>query len=155
MFFSGITMAETLIKEESFHVRLPDNWTKIQGTSDNIAWIYQSSNGNERLTVSIHYFAKEPSLNEIKKSIESYILIRQKSSSEINSGISISPDELKEYPAAITNIFFEKGPKNRNAANKTVATKVGIANFYYESYEENSDFKEKVKTILSTTGFAS
>ena len=69
--------------------------------------------------------------------------------------VSDWPDELKEHPSAITNIFMEKGPGNRMAANKTIATKVGIANFYYESYEGSHEFIEKVQLILSTTGFAS
>ncbi len=73
----------------------------------------------------------------------------------MHSSISISPDEYKEYPAAITNMFLEKGPEDRKAANKTIATKVGIANFYYESYEEISAFMEKLKSILANTGFAS
>ena len=155
LILSSISMADTLIKEESFHVKLPDNWSLIDSSGKEGLWIYQSSNGDERLTVSIKYFTKSPSFGEIEESIESYVSIRKKLSSEMHTGISISPDEYKKYPAAITNTFLEKGPKDRKAANKTIASKVGIANFYYESYENGKAFMEKLNSILSSTGFAS
>ncbi len=70
-------MAETLIKEESFHVKLPDNWSHIDTSDEEGVWVYQSSDGNERLTVSIMYFTKTPSFREIKESIEAYVDIRK------------------------------------------------------------------------------
>lgn len=153
---SSMSMAKTLIREESFHVTLPDDWSLIEPSEINGGiWVYQSSDRAERLTVSIKYFTETPSFREIRKSIKTYVSIRKKSSSEIHANISISPDEFKEYPAAITNTFVEKGPEARKAANKTIATKIGIANFYYESYEDGKAFVEKLRSILSTTGFAS
>lgn len=155
LLLSGIAMSETLIKEESFHVKLPDGWSLMDESSDEGLWVYQSSSGDERLTVSIRYFTNEPEIGQIKESIDAYIAIRKQTSTEMHQGISISPDEFKEYPAAFTNTFMEKGPKDRFAANKTIASKVGVANFYYESYQDPKAFMENVKVILSTTGFAS
>jgi len=148
-------MAETQINEETFHIKLPEKWTLIDRSEEEGLWVYQSATGDERLTVSIKYFTTEPSFSEIKESIEAYVDIRKEASSDMYSSVSISPDEIKEYPAAITNTFIEKGPEERRAANKTIATKVGIANFYYESYEDTQTFIQKVKSILATTGFAS
>ncbi|MCE2570944.1 hypothetical protein [Motilimonas eburnea] len=148
-------MSETFIKEDSFHVKLPDGWSLIDSSPDAGLWVYQSSSGDERLTISIKYFTNEPEINQIKESIDVYTAIRKQSSTGIHQDISISPDEFKEYPNAFTNIFMEKGPIDRLAANKTIATKVGIANFYYESYQDTKAFMQQVKVILSTTGFAS
>jgi hypothetical protein len=155
LLLSGMAMSENLIKEESFHLKLPDGWSLVDTSSEEGLWVYQSSSGDERLTVSIKYFTNEPEISQIKESIGSYISIRKQSSTEMHQDISISPDEFKEYATAFTNTFMEKGPKDRLAANKTIATKVGIANFYYESYQDPKAFVQKVKVILSTTGFAS
>ena len=154
LFFSSSIFSSTL-ENLDFNVELPNNWALISHSKEELRWVYQSSLGESRLTVSVLYYTAEPTHKQQEKIVKDFITARKQQTQIIDPSVSFNSDKLQEHPTGWVARYTEVSKKNRFAKNKTIATRIGVANFYLESFDDLKTFEYLSKEILSTTGFSS
>jgi hypothetical protein len=152
LIFGITTMAQ---EQVDFKVVVPASWKLITYSAEENLWAYESVDGNHQLTVSILYYSKEPTHIQQGQFLTDFLKARQKQSSKIGVAINYSEIDINEYESAWVAKFNEASLNGRIATNKAISSKIGIANFYFESFS-SSEVHDKISSeILSTTGFAS
>lgn len=152
LIFGTTSMAQDQV---DFRVEIPDSWKLVSYSSEENLWTYESNDGNHRITVSILYYSKEPTHTQQGQFLVDFITTRQEQSSKVTTSTNFSETEIKEYETAWVAKFNEISTKGRLATNKAISSRVGIANFYFESFSNSEVHEEISEKILSTTGFAS
>ena len=152
LIFSSASMGQEQI---DFKVDIPNSWKLVSYSAKERLWAYESNNGNHRLTVSILYFSKEPTHAQQNQFLNEFLKTRQEQSSKLISNSKFTEIEVNEYSSAWVAKFNEISPDGRFATNKAISSRIGIANFYFESFSSNAIHEELSNKILSTTGFSS
>ena len=138
-----------------FKVDIPEHWKMVTFAEEENLWVYESSDENHRLTVSVLYYSEEPTHIQQRQFLGDFLNTRQGQSSKIARDIKFSETETKEYQTAWVAKYSEFSSNGRIATTKSISSKVGIANFYLESFSTEDVHENISKTILSTTGFSS
>jgi hypothetical protein len=138
-----------------FKVDIPESWALVTYSAEENLWAYESNDKSHRLTVSIHYYSQEPDHYQQGQFLDDFLKIRQEEASKIANDIKFTKIEIKDYKSAWVAKFNESSSTNRLATNKSISTKIGIANFYLESFSNSINHEKTSSKILSTTGFAS
>jgi len=153
----GLLFGASSIAQEQidFNVDIPESWKLVTYSSDENLWAYESKDGSHRLTVSILYYSEEPAHAQQRKFLDDFLRTRQEQSSKVATEIKFTEVDLKEFKAAWVSKYNEVSSNGRFATNKTISSRIGIANFYLESFSNSAVHEEIRNKILSTTGFAS
>ena len=156
-FITSLLLSTTSIAQEQvdFKVDVPQSWKLVTYSESEKLWVYESNNRNHRLTVSILYYSEEANHAQQGQFLEEYLVTRKEQSSKIAPGLTFSEVELKEYETAWVSKFNEASINGRLTTNKAISSRIGIANFYFESFSSHATHEEVSSKILSTTGFAS
>lgn len=138
-----------------FSVDIPDSWRLESYSKEGGLWVYESEDGKHRLSVSILYYSKEPNHSQQSEFLAEFVKTRKEQPSKLVSGTNFTEVVTKEYEGAWVAKFSEGSPNGRFAVNKSISSRIGIANFYFESFSSGKVHEEISDRILSTTGFAS
>lgn len=138
-----------------FRVEVPDSWELVSYSAEENLWAYESKDGSHRLTVSILYYSKEPNHAQQGEFLDDFIKTRQEQSSKIAPDVEFTEIATKEYESAWMAKYSETSSNGRFATSKAISSRIGIANFYFESFSSSAAHEEISSKILSTTGFAS
>jgi hypothetical protein len=153
----GLIWSLTLLasEQEDFKVDIPDSWKLAHYSEEERLWVYQSDDGEHQLSVSILYYSQEPTHEQQAQFLDDFLKARREWTSQAIARTEFSEVELTKYNSAWVAKFSEISGNGRFAVNKAISTKVGIANFYFESFSARQVHEEISDKILSTTGFAS
>lgn len=156
-FIVGLILSVSSMAQEQvdFRVEIPDSWKLISHSAEETLWAYESNDGKHRLTVSVLYYSSEPSHAQQGEFLNDFLKTRQQQSSKIADGITFDETKINEYEGAWVAKFTEFSTSGRVATNKAISSRIGIANFYFESFTNSKTHEEASSHILSTTGFAS
>ncbi|TRY16093.1 hypothetical protein [Shewanella hanedai] len=154
---AGLIFGATAVAHEQvdFRVAIPDTWKLVSYSTEENLWTYESHDGSHRLMVSVLYYSQETNHSQQGQFLNDFIKTRQEQSSKIETDIQFSETEIKEYEAAWVAKFKESSSKGRFASTKVISSKIGIANFYFESVSSSTFHEEVSDEILATTGFSS
>ncbi|WP_367154902.1 hypothetical protein [Methylomonas sp. HYX-M1] len=153
----GLLFGTTSMAHEQigFKVNIPDSWKLVTYSADDNLWAYESNDGNHRLTVSVLYYSKEPAHAQQRQFLDDFLKTRQEQSANIATNVNFSEIAVQEHKSAWVAKYNETSPNGRIATTKAISSKIGIANFYLESFSTYESHEEVSNIILSTTGFAS
>ena len=142
-------------EQADFKVDIPDSWKLAYYSDEDRLWVYKSNDGKHQLSISILYYSQEPTHEQQAQFLEDFIQVRREESSEAIERTEFSEVELSEYKSAWVAKFKEISSNDRFATTKAISSRIGIANFYFESFSTKYVHEEISVEILSTTRFSS
>ena len=145
----------TEVREDLFHIDLPGEWIPIDPPLENNIWIYESVNGDERMTVSIFIAGPDYDKTNLSHMFDEFVEIRRQSELEAGgSGTELSDLGSKTLPSAVVGRYQGSDPRGRRFSNFVVANRTGIANFYFEAVGmSEAEFADRYPIVLGKVGF--
>ncbi len=151
----ALVTANTQIAEEDFEVELPGEWHKLNESEEGEGlYVYADSANQQRLTVSVLYFTGDTSQRQRRDVIDQFVEARRQSTSSVQPGTDLGAVELREFPSAHIATYEERGPDQHRATNKTICTSVGVFNFYYEAFLQQTEYEQNSTQLMSSTAVA-